>query len=127
SLPASKKGAVTSSARIATNTPNCKVRNTLRRDHRFPDKAAHFRPPCLPSRTHQACRCNAKKIQKDATDPVAVVGSDAVLRFGMGGWRNKNKTGKYPRGIPHSTQSQWPEGPLGTPGRRIRQTHTHHH
>ncbi|RNC35004.1 hypothetical protein TcCL_Unassigned02150 [Trypanosoma cruzi] len=84
-LPASKRGAVTSSARLATNTPNCKVRNTLRRDHRFPDKAAHSRPPCLPSRTHQASRCNAREIQKYATDPVAVVGSAAVLRFGMGG------------------------------------------
>ncbi|RNF09284.1 hypothetical protein TcG_09730 [Trypanosoma cruzi] len=85
SFPASKTGAVTPSARIATKTPNYKVRNALRRNHRVPDRAAHSRPPCLPSRTHQACRCNAKRIQKYATDPVAVVGSDAVLRFGMGG------------------------------------------
>ncbi|RNF07425.1 hypothetical protein TcG_10349 [Trypanosoma cruzi] len=69
SLPASKTGAVTPSARIATNTPNCDARNTLRRDHRFPDRAAHFRPPCLPRRTHQACRCNAKRFRNTQRIP----------------------------------------------------------
>ncbi|RNC44583.1 hypothetical protein TcCL_NonESM05690 [Trypanosoma cruzi] len=128
SLPASKTGAVTPSARITTNTPNYKVRNTLRRDHRFPDRAAHFRPPCLPSRTHQACRCNAKKIQKYATDPVAVVGSAAVLRLGRGGWRNKKKRANVPAEsrIPRTPNGQRVlEGRLGDASATLTRTIIH--
>ncbi|EKG01202.1 hypothetical protein TCSYLVIO_007812 [Trypanosoma cruzi] len=86
-----------------------------------------------PTPVHRVCRAGH-------TRPVAATQKDSEIRNGSrrsrwlsrrvevwDGRMKENKTAKYPRGIPHSTQPQWPKGPLGTPGGRIRHTLTHHH